>query len=186
MRSGRTRLGILLAIAVLGFTLTAIRAQISNPPGAPDDHFMCYRVRNVTPGGFSARTVTLADQYSGADGSVRVVKPSVLCAPADKRGEGIVDEITHLEGYRVKPSEHVLRQQVDVSNQFGQLVLEIRKLDRLLVPTTKNLNTDPAPPGQNNVDHFACYQARVAGGQPGFDAIASVAVSDSSRRETTT
>jgi pimeloyl-ACP methyl ester carboxylesterase len=129
-RSIPTRL--LLALGALALTAGPVSAALITPAGAPDDHFMCYRVRSSkvsicaagsaaegstcasdadcggTPGTcvrnkFAKTEVSLKDGFdTGAAVIHRVLKPLALCAPADKEGEGIVDPTTHLVSYKIK------------------------------------------------------------------------------------
>jgi len=118
--------------------------------------------------------VVLADQFGSA--KYDVVKPGNLLLPADKNDEGLIDDDTHLEEYRIKPRSAVTTPSpVRITNQCDDLAIEVGRVRSLLVPTAKT-----PPPGMNvpaipdplyhNVDHFLCYQAKTAkvdgGGAP--------------------
>ena len=107
-----------------------------------------------------------------------VVKPVALCTPARKNDEGVVDLDTHLEAYKIRdrltkpPQSKFVRRRHTVENQLGKLVVDVRKLDRLLMPTGKQLDDGvPEVPAGGSVDHYACYAVTVAKspkGQPAF------------------
>jgi hypothetical protein len=138
-----------------------------NPPPALDpldiDHFKCYSVRaskrNVCERDpsricktdldcgedgscvpmFSKRTVNLEDQFQ--EQVFVVVKPTRLCAPAQKKDEQMVDpkgtEGTHLMCYKVKGAIRHTSKKVYVNNQFGPEQLYYTLIeDELCVPST--------------------------------------------------
>src|SRR5262249_30502262 len=50
------------------------------------DHFQCYKVkRSLHAAKWVKRTATISDQFGSA--TVKLVKPYLLCAPANKNGE---------------------------------------------------------------------------------------------------
>jgi hypothetical protein len=58
------------------------------PPLTPPtiDHFQCYKAKRAGGGAkFTKQTVTIVDQLESQ--TVTIVKPELLCAPADKNGE---------------------------------------------------------------------------------------------------
>jgi hypothetical protein len=83
------------------------------------------------------------DQFTDPPKLFDVLKPQLLCAPADKNGEGIKDPARHLLCYRVKPAAgappHVKRFGLGVSNQFGNERVDTRKENLLCVPSEKFL-----------------------------------------------
>jgi hypothetical protein len=148
----------------------------TNPDGCADD-FLCYKAKSSQFSSISG--VTLADQFETA--TVQVVKPKLICPPANKDGEGIIDSITHLQGYQIKQSAvHVRRTNVLIDNQLGQLRLDTIKPDLLLVPAAKDLTVPVSPPNPNahNVDHYKCYKAKVTSGTPKFPKGIQVTVAD--------
>jgi hypothetical protein len=66
--------------------------------------------------------------------------------PADKRGAGITDADTHLQGYQLKGPKHVQPTHLQVTHQFGTLTVDTLKTDRVLVPIAKSLEGPIAPP----------------------------------------
>lgn len=127
------------------------------------DRFLCYKTR--------ARqdiAVTLGDQFDSGIYAGTVVKH--FCAPAEKDGEGIFDEETHLVGYRIK-GPHGARAGIEVTNEFGTFHLDTRKVESLMVPSAKSILPDP-PPGlpdpSNHVDSYRCLKARLTKGTERF------------------
>jgi hypothetical protein len=127
---------------------------------------MSYKVRRSSGTGrfYKFGPVTLSDQFRTA--SYDVVRPENLLLPADKNMEGIIDTATHLESYKIKESsstaEFTKVDNVRVITQCNDLPIEVRKPVSLLVPTSKDLDSQVAPPdpGLHDVDHFLCYRAR--------------------------
>ena len=104
-------------------------------------------------------------------------------SPADKNGEGIVDDVTHLQSYTIRavsgtPS-FVRRTNLKIDNQLGTLRVDAYKRDLLLVPVNKSLSGPTTPPNNNsiNVDHYKCYKAKTTAGTPRFT-VTSVTVGD--------
>ncbi len=131
----------------------------------PPEHFLGYKTK---PSKGSTKLVkfgpvALADQFRTSD--YDVLKPSALLLPADKNGEGRIDEKTHLAEYVVKPAKGSLAfeglSNVRVVNQCSDVLLEIGKPLSLLVPTAKDLVSPTAPPLGHNLDHFLCYKAKL-------------------------
>jgi hypothetical protein len=143
------------------------------------DDFQCYRIgrsRGALP--FAPLSGVQLDDGFGS-GLFGVTRAKHLCLPADKSGEGIVDQVTHLEAYRIRGGTSV-RRTVRVVNQLGSLSLDTVKPDLLLVPTAKSLVGPPAPPDplNHNVDHFQCYRVRVTRGTPRLARDLQVTVAD--------
>lgn len=109
--------------------------------------------------------VTLTDQFEA--GGVEVRKAESLCTPADKDGQGIIDPVTHLQGYLIKSTRP---KKLKISNQLGSLYLDLLEPDGLFVPTAKNLHepVEPLNPDGHNVDHYKCYGTKVTRGTPAF------------------
>src|SRR2546427_5667122 len=129
-----TGVGMMLCLA-----LSAGVASAVNPPHAPDDHFLCYR---MSPGNFGPLTVNLVDQFETGGFSVRSL--GEVCAPANKNGEGVVDSVTHLVAYNIKPVSVTAtpgappRSGIRVVNQLMDFHVDIIRADRLLVPSNKS------------------------------------------------
>jgi len=146
--------------------------RFSQPAQLDGDHYLSYDVKEMkgTPK-FEKRDVTLADQFE--TGIFEVKKLKALYNPVDKNGEGIIDPNTHLVGYEIKRDKdepkHVKQTNIQVDNQFGTLIVDTKKPDRLLVPSAKSL-TGPvgALPVPLTVDHFNCYKVKVTEGTPEF------------------
>jgi hypothetical protein len=146
--------------------------------GPAGDAFLCYKSKPLGPRGglprFTARNGDVAiDTFSTArpDDQHRVdlAKSIGLCAPASLNGELVGDAVTHLEAYDMSITRTTPRQPKhldsvnEVVNVLGTLRLKVRTEDRLLVPTAKAIGTGGAPPlGPTGVDHFKCYDAKVA------------------------
>jgi hypothetical protein len=67
-----------------------------------------------------------------------------------------------------------------VENQFGTLVVDTIRPERLLVPTAKDLIDPVAAPdlGSIDVDHYKCYRVKVTKGTPKFEKVLGVEVTD--------
>jgi hypothetical protein len=134
----------------------------------PLDHYQCYEIK---PAAFTNAAVTIEDRFGTL--STRARFPHRLCAPADKNGEAIVDEISHLTGYTIRaPFVRVTDRRVE--NQFGELRLDVLRPDLLMVPTAKN---GVAMPQGSDLDHFQCYRVKRTTGSPKFTVL-SATVSD--------
>jgi hypothetical protein len=106
--------------------------------------------------------VNLVDQFETT--AADVAKPKALCPPANKNGEGVLDDVTHEEAYQIKPVvKHTPRTNVQVIDQFGTLHVNTVKADRLLVPTNKGLGSAP-PAVSGTVDHYSCYKVKITPG----------------------
>lgn len=146
-------------------SIVRICPSFSIPPGVgkPLDHFLCYKTKAKQP-----IQVALEDQFDS--GSYAGKRAKLFCPPADKNGEGIFDDQTHLEGYKIK-GPHAKRRRVLVNNQFGRFMFDTKKTSTLLVPTGKSLppSAPPDPPAaSSNVDHFRCIKAKTSKGTARF------------------
>lgn len=140
------------------------------------DHFKWYDARPAEGFVFEPRNVTLADQFETL--KVTVLRPDGLLNPANKNDEGIFNPFAHLTSYQTRDDRATpifVPRTVQVTNQFGTQLLEIRKRDdHLLVPSAKrivdsaDLDTPTVP---QNLDHFKCYRAELKppGPFPQFD-----------------
>ncbi len=149
------------------------------------DHYLCYKakVTSGTPKFVSIPGVGVADQFGAA--TVEVRKPKAICPPADKNGEGVLDEDTHALSYQVKVAPaHVPQQDIEVIDQFGTLHVDTVKLESLFVPTTKGLGSPPVPPAAGVADHYTCYKVKVTPGTPKFPKGVQVSVVDQFHIET--
>jgi hypothetical protein len=153
------------------FYIDAVEFEPAAPTLACDgtpcpDHFVFYEVK---PNADADKLVkfgrlTLADRFRAAD--YDVLKPEALGLPADKNGEGIADAATHLVSYQIKEAAGTAkfesRTGIRAVNQCGDLLLEVRRPEALLVPSAKDQLAPPVPPdpGSHDLDHFVCYDAR--------------------------
>jgi hypothetical protein len=114
------------------------------------DHFRCYKIKVTrgTPKFPPGVQATVADQFTFPPKLFDVKKPRVLCAPADKNGEGVQDPARHLMCYKVRPAvgqpPHVPRTLLPVNSQFGPERVTTRKEDWLCVPSEKFLTPPPS------------------------------------------
>lgn len=90
---------------------------------------------------FSKQTVTLKDQFITTAKQFLVKRPTTLCTPVDKEGEGILDPDAHLMCYIVRrvrgEPRHEKERGVHVNNQLGPGQLDTRRARFLCVPSTK-------------------------------------------------
>ena len=144
------------------------------------DDFICYRTT------FPRFTPILGVQLDDAfeNGPFTVARPKHLCVPADKNQEGIVDAVTHLRSYTIRPApgspRHVPHTNILVQNQLGFLRVDTTRADLLMVPTAKSL-TGPVPPPDpqtHNVDHYKCYRVRLTTGTARFPKSVTVTATD--------
>jgi len=178
---------LLLTSLLAGALLAASPAVAQNGPFVlADDHFLCYKGK-LQKGDVAAAplSVTLADMFESGDFDIGKERGS--CNPADKNGEGIVDDVTHLTAYQIKAQKgepkHVKQLGIRVFNQLGDIRVDTSKVDRLLVPAGKDdnpLNPLPAPPvaASHGVDHYKCYKAKITKGDPKFPKGVQVMVED--------
>ncbi len=130
------------------------------------DHFLLYEVKTSegTPKFVSFAPVTLADQFRSA--GYQVEKPKYLGLPANKNAGGVMDDVTHLKGYQVKPvpgtPDFATLRDVEIANQCHALALEVSKPANILVPTRKSLVASPPAPdiADHQLDHYLCYKAK--------------------------
>ncbi len=105
------------------------------------DPFKCYKVKDLKNPKFTKTTVALQDQFEINDGNFDVIKPFLLCNPANVDGEGIVNQADHLTCYKSKgpkldPDQ---RPRVQAFNQLGPLELEAKKAFLLCIPSSKTV-----------------------------------------------
>jgi hypothetical protein len=151
---------------------------VNTPNGNPQceelNHFQCYEIK---PFAFARRTATVEDQYGTATVSIRT--PNRLCAPSDKRGEDPTAPLDpeHLDAYP-SLSRPVREPNQRVTNQFGQLKLDLIRRSFLMVPTAKSLVSQPSPLPNPITNHFQCYLVRRSTGEPRFQPIRGVGAVD--------
>jgi len=163
---------IIAAAFLLAWRLLATNAAAADPPGAPDDHFVCYKAKTTTgTAKFQPRTALLADAIEGL--TFDVLRPMQICSPADHQGEGVVDAATHLESYKIRAlsgsPKHVPQTNLKVVNQFGSIRVDTIRPDSLLVPTAQATTPPTTPPfASHGVDHYKCYKVKVTKGTARF------------------
>jgi len=146
------------------------------------DHFTCYKVaRSSKTAKFPPISgVTLRDQFGLS--TVTVERPLTLCAPTDKKNEDPTapSHPDHLKAYRVRNEvESALPKNVQVTNQFPTIHVDLIKPTHILVPTLKSLSPPPPPPPVSPaVDHFQCYKVRLTKGTQKFPSQLGVTVAD--------
>ena len=151
-----------------------------NPSGCVD-HYQCYKAKAVVPF-IPVLGVTMTDAFETGAFDVRKVKH--VCNPADKNGEGIIDQTLHEGSYQIKRTattpKHIRQTNKLVVNQLGQLRLDTTRPDLLLVPASKSLSAPPAPPDllAHPVDHYKCYKIKVTRGTPKFPKGVTVTMAD--------
>src|SRR5262249_15212241 len=126
--------------------------------------FQCYRARSA--GSFKV-PVTLSDRFGNRSATLR--SPIDLCAPADKNGENpeAADSPGFLTSYKLSISGGFQQVTgVHAINQFGDVTLDVKKPRVLLVPTAVSLEEPPSSPAGAFLNHFTCYDVRVANGTP--------------------
>jgi hypothetical protein len=140
-----------------------------------NDHRLCYHYTKAIP----PTVVTLSDVFDTGTYLIRTAR--LLCPPADKNNEGIIDHETWESVYKAN-GPHVARQNVNVTNQFGTFQFDTVKTTRLLVPTAVSFLGNPpppSPPGPNvDVDHYRCVKVKYSTGSPTIPNNFSVSVED--------
>jgi WD40 repeat protein len=112
--------------------------------------------------------VALHDDFDGTGQTRRyVVKEALrLGNPADVNDEGILNADGHLVAYKIHRAKGAPKNarltKVKVSNMFGELMLDTKQPNRLMVPSALS-RTDPGVevPAQGGTDSFKCYRAGV-------------------------
>jgi len=153
---GPTIIQNIVSPAALGVQFFTILADV--------DHFQCYRARTT---GFSKVPITLSDRFGNRSATVRSAID--LCAPANKNGEDpeAPGSPGYLTSYKISPSGSF--QQVSgvvAENQFGSVTLNVKKPKVLLVPTAVSSSGPPSSADGAFVNHFNCYDVRIANGTP--------------------
>src|SRR5262245_63454937 len=112
------------------------------PQQDPLDHFQCYKAkRSRGAPKFTKRTVSVAIQFEGPT-SLQVIKPTRLCAPANKNVEDPTapQHPDHLLCYKVKGAR-IMAGDHTIADQFGTASLEVIRREVLCVPASKNQAT---------------------------------------------
>ena len=153
-------------------------AVVLDPPPRNGDHFLCYK----SFGSFLREEVNLFDQFDTDEGiNFDVLKPKMFCNPAIKPEldpDAMLESGPHYLSYKINEAHREPRHErkmVEVQNQFGTMIVETFKPDRLMVPSGKSLDlavppTIPAAGPKTN--HYKCYTVKATGFQsPGEVAV---------------
>jgi hypothetical protein len=148
-------------VSIVGQTIDRLDAIAIKPIPFIPDHYLGYEAKmpKGTPA-FADRLVHLADEFG--TGTFNVEKPSLLINPVEKNFGGeislIEDPQTHLEAYKIKERhDNIL-----VENQFGELVVNTKQAEYLLVPTAKSHDDQDVSELDNSlVDHYKCYKVEI-------------------------
>lgn len=109
------------------------------------DNYKCYVAETAedTPA-FEKRWVVLEDQFGLSE--AQVIREQFLCNPVSMDGSEIQQQDTHLVCYqiieRTTPVHPDERLQVDTSDQFGELTLDVKNARLLCIPASKGLLTE--------------------------------------------
>jgi hypothetical protein len=100
------------------------------------DHYRCLKVSFIPggPGFPRGIRIGLADQYGPR--TVIVKKPAQLCVPTAMDGSPIEDPARHLMCYAVRAIPRAKATGIAVSNDFGDVTLNLRNAVELCVPST--------------------------------------------------
>jgi len=123
------------------------------------NHFQCYDVARTK---FDRLSVALDDDFGPSVTEVR--RPRLLCAPVNKNDEDPTapDDPDHLIGYEIRRTSTRFERVVDevVVDQFGSLVLDLQRPERILVPSAKSVSGPASSLDPPVVDHYQCYRVR--------------------------
>jgi hypothetical protein len=112
----------------------------TNPAGlAPGvEDYKCWKVKDLKNPKFEKiYGIRLDDQFR-LDSNVDVVRPFMICNPADQDGTGGIDSSAHQCCYRIKGRKaSPPRPQVEITDRFGTLQLEAQKPQLLCRPCSK-------------------------------------------------
>lgn len=129
--------------------------------GPAPDSVMCYKVKK-TPQQAKFENVdgvSLTNDFDSGTASVK--KPKSLCAPGDS-GDGTNDLDTHYASHILKAdTTHTPEVGIEVTDQFGTLIVDTVKAQRLLVPTLKGLGSAPVDDPSSLANHYACYKIKL-------------------------
>ncbi len=149
-------------------TLNLFTYDVSTDPTSIE-HYLSYKAKQ--PKGddkFVKFTVELSDTFETDPTTYTVEKPDRLYNPVQKTHDGvttdITDEISHYVGYKIKEPKGTEKFEqikgVSVTDQFGELTIDIKKPKLLLVPSLKDHDVTPVPLISFTVNHFKCYDVK--------------------------
>ena len=143
------------------------------------DHYLGYDAkRPKDEPKFEKFTVELSDQFEMEPTEYTVEKPDRLYNPVQKTHDGtttdIIDDESHYVGYKIKTSKGEPKFEkvtnVLVQNQFGDIIVDVKKPKLLLVPSAKDHFTTPDLLDLPiTVNHFKCYDVKESEGTPKFE-----------------
>lgn len=144
--------------------------EISYPP---TEHFMSYKTKDVKGSEkFDKFTVTLSDNFN-PNRELTVEKTYRLFNPIDKNDEGLDDTVSHMMGYKIKEPKGEPKSEkikgIMVSNQFGDVTLDVKKPKLLLVPSAKDHFAVPEVLDPVLINHFTCYDVKETKHTPKFE-----------------
>lgn len=111
-------------------------------PSIEVDHYKCYaaKVAAGTPKFPKGMTTSLATQFLGGAQTFGLKRPSHLCAPVDKNGEGIKHAFVYQLCYQVRPTvKNPAHAGLYLHTQFGAERVDASKEDLLCVPSRATL-----------------------------------------------
>ncbi len=166
-------------MASITFGLGGVPSSSTIPDDGPgaNDHYLSYKAKQPKDTDkFEKITVTLSDQFE-TDALYTVDKPDRLYNPVQKTHDGtiteITDEISHYVGYKIKTpkGDEKFEKVTDVlvTNQFGDIIVDVKKAKLLLVPSAKDHIATPDPLDPVTVDHYKCYDVKVTKDTPKFE-----------------
>ncbi len=152
------------------------------------DNFKCYAAKFPPRERFRKQRVDIVDQFGTA--TVLAVRPTEICNPVDKNGEGIEDPEAHLMCYKVRkllPRGRSGRWAIRGTDQFGSEELRVSRHREICLPALKNCVPDDTvdPPVTCDLDaleqrlaHLQCYLGRTERGTPALTPIAGLSLED--------
>lgn len=117
--------------------------------------------------------VNLVDEFAG-DVDYKIKKVKHLFNPAQVTGgEEIGSEESHLVSYDLKKIKGEPKfkkiKNISVTNQFGDLTVDIKHPKHLLVPSAKSHDAVPEELEKIVINHFKCYDAKESKKTPKFE-----------------
>ena len=140
----------------------------------PVNGFVCYQARTSSgTDRFEAVDVSLDDALEDVR-QYTARRTKALCLPAEVNGAPVLDVDTVLQSYDAKlaAGEKVEHSALRFESDFGPIIVDTSKADRLLVPASVDVaGGGPVTPpaiGSHAVDHYKCYRTRVTSGTPKY------------------
>jgi hypothetical protein len=151
-------------------------------------NFKCYAAKFPPRDRFRRKTVDIVDQFGTA--KVLAMRPTEICNPVDKNGEGIADPEAHLMCYKVRtliPRRGGGRRAIRGTDQFGSEELRVSRHREICLPALKSCVPDDTatPPVTCDLDaleqrlaHLQCYLGRTQRGTPSLTPIPDLSLAD--------